>query len=169
MYWISFTLMAMCVPSTAPNTFGNAAISKNFCLTRICSAAVDGNLIKFFTILLRALDMLKIIRETLDWLIPTVLLKTAWNDPEANNRSATIICSITGSGEDLFFSLQIISQNMGQIHYWVSRQPTKSKQSMIRKGERICSISKRPFWLSLPTGNPQYFHLKHRHLINQVC
>ncbi len=102
MYYILFTLMAMCVPSTAPNTFGNAAISNNLCLMRICSATVDGNLMKFFTILLRALDTLKTIRFTLDWLIPTVLLKTSWSDPEPKKRRATIICSITGRGEDLF-------------------------------------------------------------------
>lgn len=153
------------VPSTAPNTFGNYAISKNFCLTRICSATIDGNL-KFFTILLRALDTLKTILHTMDWLIPTVLLKTAWNNLKAKKHSAIIIWSVTGRGEDLFcFPQQIITQNMCQIHCWVSWQPINSKQCMIRKGDTIFSVSKRPFWLSLPIGNAQYFHLEHKHLI----
>ncbi len=95
-------------------------ISNNLCVMRIYSATVDGNFMKFFTILLRALDTLKTIRLMLDWLIPTVLRKTAWNDPEAKKRRPTIICSITGRGENLFcFWLQIISQNMCKIHYWV--------------------------------------------------
>lgn len=59
--------------------------------------------------------------------------------------------------QGLLFSVKhhrLSGHYMCQIHYWVSWQPIKSKQSMIRKVERICSISKRPFWLSLPIGNP---------------
>lgn len=124
-------------------------ISNNLCLMRICSATVDGNLMKFFTILLRALDTLKTIRLMLDWLILTVLLKTAWNDPEAKKHRSTTICSIMGREEDLLVFRCKLSQNMCKIHYWVSWKPIKSKQNMVRKGERICSVSKRPFWLSL--------------------
>ncbi len=153
MYYILFTLMAMCVSHPLHPIHLEMLQSQRICLMRICSATVDGNLMKFFTILLRALDT-KTIRLTLDWLIPTVLLKTSWNDSEAKKRRATIICSIMGRGEDLFvfrckLSLRIcaryITEFLGSL-YSLSR----TWSGRVRGSAR----SQRPFWLSLPVDNP---------------